>query len=60
MVEEAIDTIIIEREDMRGIPLGVMCDKGEGEKKRNGASFVKLVPWFDVKTNKIKLTCIGI
>ena len=60
MVEEAIDTIIIEREDMRGIPLGVMCDKGEGEKKRNGASFVKLVPRFDVKTDKIKVTCIGI
>ena len=60
MVEEAIDTIVIEREDMRGIPLGIMCDKGEGEKKRNGASFVKLVPRFDVKTNKIKVTCIGI
>ena len=60
MVEEAIDTIVIEREDMKGVPLGLMCDKGEGEKKRNGASFVKLVPRFDKTTNKIKVTCIGI
>ena len=33
MVEEAIDTIIIEREDMRGIPFELMCNTGEGEKK---------------------------
>ena len=60
MIEEAVDNIIIEREEMKGIPLGLMCDKGEGDKKRNGASFVKLVPRFDVKKNKVKVTCIGI
>ena len=52
MIEEAVDNIIIEREEMKGIPLGLMCDKGEGEKKRNSASFVKLVPRFDV--NRIR------
>ena len=60
MIKEAIDTIVIEREDMKDVPLGLMCDKGEGEKKRNGVNFVKLVPRFDMKTNKIRVTCIGI
>ena len=60
MIKEVIDTIVIKREDMKGVPLGLMCDKGEGQKKRNGASFIKLVPRFDMKTDKIKVTCIGI
>ena len=48
MIEEAVDTIMIECDEMKGVPLGLICDKVEGEKKRNGASFVKLVPRFDV------------
>ena len=53
MIEEGVDTIMIELDDMKGVPLGLMCDKGEGEKKRNGASFVKLVTRFDVKKQKV-------
>ena len=60
LIEEAIHTIIVERNEMNGVPLGLMCDRGEGEKKINGASFVKLVPQFDVKKNKVKVICIGI
>ena len=59
MIEESVYTIIIEREEIKGISLGLKCDKGESE-KRNGASFVKLVPRFDAKKNKVKVTCIGI
>ena len=54
MTEEAVDTIMLEREEMKGVPLGLMCDKGEGDKKRDGASFVKLVPRFDVKNKRLK------
>ena len=60
MIEEAVYTVIIERDEMKGIQLGLMCDKGESKKKRNGASFVKLVPRFDGKKDKVKVTCIGI
>ena len=54
MTDEAVDTIMLEREEMKGVPLGLMCDKGEGDKKRDGASFVKLVPRFDVKNKRLK------
>ena len=37
-----------------------MCNKGEGDKKRNGARFVKLVARFDAKKDKVRVTCISI
>ena len=33
MTEEAVGTKIMEREELKGVPLGLMCDKGEGDKK---------------------------
>ena len=60
IVEEIIDTLFVDREETKGLPLALMCDKGEGEKRRDGASFVKLVSRFDKKNDRIKVTCIGI
>jgi len=37
-----------------------MCDKGEGEKRRDNSSFVNLVSRFDKKKDRDKDTCIGI
>ena len=34
MVEEAINTVFVEQEEMKGLSLALMCDKGEGEKRR--------------------------
>ena len=33
MTEEAVDTITLKREEMEELPLGLMCDKGEGDKE---------------------------
>jgi len=41
MVEKDIDTMFVEREETKGLPLALMCDKREGEKRRDGAIFVK-------------------
>jgi len=58
-VEDAIDTVFVERKEMKGLPLALMCDNGEGERRRYGASFVKLASRFDKKHDRVKLTCIG-
>ena len=47
MVEEAVDSIILEKRAMRDIPLTIMADKGEDASKRDGASFVKLAARYD-------------
>ena len=44
MIDKACNTILIERNKMKGVPLSLMCDKGEGPSRRDGASFIKLVP----------------
>jgi len=45
---------------MKELPLALMCDKGEGEKRRDNSSFVKLVLRFDKKKDRVKVTCIYI
>ena len=58
--EEAVDTILLERESMNTTALTLLCDKGEGESKRDGASFVKLVARWSSYLNHIHVLCIGI
>jgi len=60
MVDEAIDTMFVEQDKMKGLSLALMHDKGEGEKMKDSASFVKLVSRFDKKNDRIKVTCISI
>ena len=45
---------------MKGLPLTLLADKGEGMSKRGSASFVKLVARMDEKHDRVKTTCIGI
>lgn len=43
MIDEACNTILIERNKIKGVPLTLTCNKGEGGSKRDRASFIKLV-----------------
>ena len=45
---------------MRPNALSLLADKGEGENKRNGASFVKLLARYDETRRRVKVTSIGI
>ena len=60
MIDEAVDTIYTERRDMKGLPLTLLADKGDGESKRGTASLIKLVARMDELRNRVKVTCIGI
>ena len=43
-IEEAVDTVLMKREEMKVVPFLLMCDKVKGEKRRDGASFINIVP----------------
>ena len=43
MIDEGVDTIYLEKTAMKGNFITLLADKGQGSKKRGGASFVKLV-----------------
>ena len=58
MIKEAVETILLERKDMAGKPLTILCDKGEGESSRDGACFVKLVARYEEE--RVRVTSIGI
>ena len=45
---------------MMGCLLTIMANKGEGELKRDRASFVKLCACFDDEADRVKVTSIGI
>ena len=60
MIDEAVDTIYTERRDMKGLPLTLLADKGDGQSKRGTASFIKLAARMDESRNRVKVTCIGI
>ena len=59
-MEEAIDTMFVEQEETKGLLITLVYDKGEGEKRRDGNSFVKLVSRFDEKNGWVKVTCTSI
>ena len=60
MVEETVDTITIDKMDMDGKPLFLMCDKGDSSNRRDGASFVKLIARWNSEKDKVRVTSIGI
>ena len=43
IIHEGVDTIYLEKVTMKSHSLTLLADKGEGSKKRGGASFIKLV-----------------
>ena len=60
MAEDDIDTVFFEWEEMKGLTLTLICDKGNVEKRRDDVSFVKLVSRYDKKNDWLKFTCISI
>ena len=60
MLRDAVDTMEIEKKAMQPNALSLLTDKGEGENKRNGASFAKLLARYDETRSRVKVTSIGI
>ena len=60
MVEEAMETVLLEREEMSRNKLTILCDKGEGLSSRDGAAFVKLAARYDDERQRVRATSIGI
>jgi len=60
MIEETVDTILTEKKEMTGRPVFLMCDKGDGDGKRGGASFVKLLARWSEEAKRVRVTSIGI
>ena len=50
----------MEREKIRGKMLSLMCDKGDGDKKRDGASFVKLLARYYTIQERVLVRSFGI
>ena len=60
MLDEGIDTIYLEKTEMKGNSISLVSDKGEGSKKRGGAVFVELVAMWDTIKERIRVLCLGI
>ena len=60
MVQEAIETVLLEKEQMTDKKLTILCDKGEGMSSRDGAAFVKLIARYDSARDRVRTTAIGI
>ena len=60
MIDEAVDTMHLERQAMRGVPLTLLADKSDGHGKRGSTSFVKLAAQMDEARDHVKVTCIEI
>ena len=58
--DSVVDSILLERNKMKNLPLTILADKGDGRKEREGANFVKLVAKYCHETNEVNVTCIGI
>ena len=60
MIEEALKTVLLQREEMSKQKLTILCEKGEGMPSRDGTAFVKLVARYDNARNQVRATSIGI
>ena len=60
MIDEGVDTIYLENTAMKGNSISLLADKGESNKKRVGAVFVKLVLRWDTIKEYIRVVCLGI
>ena len=58
--DSAADSILLERDKMASLPLTVLGDKGDGQKKCEGENFVKLVVKYNHDKEEVDVTCIGI
>ena len=53
MVYETANVILYDKQPISSSSLSLMCDKGEGDNKKNGALFVKLVAWYNLEKNRV-------
>ena len=60
IIEEALETVLLEKEKTSNQKLTIFCDKGEGTSSRDGAAFVKLVARYDNTRNQVRATSIQI
>ena len=58
--DSVVDSILLERNKMKNLPLTILADKGDGRKEREGTNFVKLVAKYCHETNEVDVTCIRI
>ena len=60
LIDEAVNTVIFEQEMFKQTSVSLMCDKDDGSKHRDGASFVKILICWDVKHDQVRSIVIGI
>ena len=60
MVEEAMETVLLEREEMSKNKLTILCDKVKGSLSQDGAAFVKLATQCNDKRQQVCATWVGI
>ena len=60
IVEEGMNSVLLEHKNFEGKPLALMCDKGDESKGRDGAHFPKLVIQYNNVNGKVRLACISI
>ena len=60
IIEETVDTILNERKYIADKPSMMVCDKGDGNFKREGASLVKVSERWSDLLNRVRVTSIGI
>ena len=58
MLDEAMDTVYLENQEMRGVPLILLDNKCDGHGNQGSTYFVKLVAQMDEVRDRIKVTCI--
>jgi hypothetical protein len=58
MVELATECVLLTSKKIQDKTLGLICDKGKDDK--NGASFVKLMTYYDEDEDKVQVVCFGI
>ena len=60
MIDEAVETILMDQIEIQPKPLTILADKGDGQTKQGDANFVKLVARYNDNRNKVKVTLIRI
>ena len=60
MINETVDIILTGKREMTGKPIILMCNKGDGDRKQGGASFVKLLARWSEEATRVRVTPVGI
>ena len=58
MIDLAVDSVLLMSKEIENKVLSLMCDKRE--ESGTGASFVKLVVFYDTRLKRVVVKCFGI